>query len=141
KEVFVARASLKPPPPDIEAEVEQLFQKRIKETPVPPNEQPMMRQQLREAVKARDQIVPPGYQRKWTIAAGVKSGFFRDQRLFLRVKFYAAHTNSAGGYYGVWQMGWPETRRVFYKEMNVAADTFCEFVIPPNPFEFVGWLL
>src|SRR5580765_7816727 len=39
KEVFVARASLKPPLPDIEAEVEQIFQRRIKEAPVPVEEQ------------------------------------------------------------------------------------------------------
>src|SRR5438105_8867218 len=55
KEIFVARASLKPPMPDIEAQVEQIFQQRIKETPVPPNEQATVRKDLREKVKARDQ--------------------------------------------------------------------------------------
>jgi hypothetical protein len=141
KEVFVARASLKPPVPDIENEVEQVFQKRIKETPVPANEQPLMRQQLREAVKARDQIVPPGYQRTWTIDGGLQAALLRDQPLFLRVKFYAAKTNSAGSYYGIWQIGSPEKKRVFYKEMNVAADSFAEFEVAPNLFEDDGKLL
>ena len=72
-EVFVARASLRPPKPDIEGEVEQIFQQRIKEMPVPANEQPAMRQQLRERVKARDQIVPPGFQRIWRIDWSTRS--------------------------------------------------------------------
>ena len=134
-EIFVARASLKAPLPDIEGEVEQIFQARTKETPVAPSEQPEVRRQLRERVKARDQIVPPGYQRKWIIDLGLKKALLRDQPLFLRVKFYAAQTNQAGSYYGIWQVGSPETGKVFYKEMNVAAGSFSEFEIPPNLFE------
>src|SRR5258708_6982409 len=102
KEVFVARASLKPPLPDIEAEVEQIFQRRIKEAPVPAEQQGLVRKDLREKVKARDQIVPPGFQRKWIVDPGIKKASLRDQPLFLRVKFYAAQTNSAGSYYGRW---------------------------------------
>src|SRR5205085_7091678 len=78
KEIFVARASLKPPMPDIEAQVEQIFQQRIKETPVPPNEQATVRKDLREKVKARDQLVPPGYQRIWNLDVGLKKALLRD---------------------------------------------------------------
>src|SRR6185369_15685461 len=60
-EIFVARASLKAPMPDIEGTVEKIFQERMKETPVPPAEHSQLRQQLREKVKAMFQIVPPGY--------------------------------------------------------------------------------
>ncbi len=137
-EIFVARASLKAPLPDIEAEVEQIFQKRLKEIQVPAKEQPLMRQQLRAQVKARDQLVPPGYQRTWTIDPGFKSALLRDQPLFLRVKFYAAQTNNAGSYYGIWQVG--PVNKPFFKEMNVAANSFSEFEIAPNLFDEKGKL-
>ena len=144
-EVFVARASLKAPVPDIENEVEQLFQKRLqdaksRETPVPLVEQPGMRRLLREQVKAGHQIVPPGYQREWTIAPALNAILLRDQPLFLRVKFYVAQTNAAGSYFGTWQIGSPETRQVFYKDMNVAANSFAEFEVPPNLFDSDGKL-
>ncbi len=139
-EIFVARAALKPPMPDIEAEVEQIFQRRIKETPISPQEQPLLRKELREKVKARDQIVPPGYQRIWNIDLGLKKTLLRDQPLFLRVKFYAAQTNAAGSYYGIWQIGPPEPDKAFLKEMNVAASSFSEFEVPPNLFDENGRL-
>jgi len=139
-EIFVARAALKPPMPDVEGEVEQIFQRRMKEAPVPPVEQPLLRKELREKVKARDQIVPPGYQRTWNIDLGLKKALLRDQPLFLRIKFYAAQTNAAGSYYGVWQIGLPEPGKTFFKEMNVAANSFSEFEVPPNLFEENGRL-
>src|SRR5437773_7031864 len=55
-EIFVARASLKPPSPDIDGTVERIFRERIKEVQVPVSEQPLMRNQLREQVKAMYQI-------------------------------------------------------------------------------------
>jgi hypothetical protein len=64
----------------------------------------------------------------------------RDQPLFLRVKFYVVQTNAAGSYYGVWRIGSPETGKVFFKEMNVAADSFSEFEVAPNLFEADGRL-
>jgi len=128
-EIFVARASLKPPMPDIDSTVEQIFQQRIKETPVPPQEQAGIRQQLRTAVTNMYQIVPPGYPRDWRIHFGLKQAFLRDQPLFLRVKFYAAQTNAAGSYFGTWQIGTPGTDKVVFQNLNVAANSFSEFPI------------
>src|SRR5881628_535595 len=62
-EIFVARASLKAPMPDIDAKVDQVFQEQIHKTPVPVTEQKELRKQLREQVKAMYQLVPPGYPR------------------------------------------------------------------------------
>jgi hypothetical protein len=129
EEIFVARAVLKPRAPDVEGTVEKVLQSRLKETPVPPNELPTLREQLRERVKAMYQVVPPGYPRDWTINLGLKQTFWRDQPLFLRVKFYAAQTNAIGSYLGTWQIGSPETGRVIFREMNVAADSFSEFAV------------
>jgi len=113
----------------------------MKEAPVPPEQQGLVRRDLREKVKARDQIVPPGFQRRWILDPGARKVLLRDQPLFLRVKFYAAQTNAAGSYFGTWQIGSPEKRRVFYKDMNVAANSFSEFEVPPNLFDDDGRLI
>ena len=131
-EIFVARASLKPPSPDIDGTVERISRERIKEVQVPVSEQPLMRNQLREQVKAMYQIVPPGYPRDWVIDLGFKQALLRDQPLFLRVKFYAAQTNLAGSYFGTWQIGSPQTRNVVFKDMNVAANSFSELEFSSN---------
>src|SRR3954451_15544429 len=81
-EIFVARASLKAPVPDIDSKVEQILQEEIQKTPVPANEQPALRRDLRERVKAMYQIVPPGYPRDWAIDLGLRQALLRDQPLF-----------------------------------------------------------
>jgi len=139
-EIFVARASLKAPVPDIEGKVDQILQEQIQKTPVPASEQPALRRDLRERVKAMYQIVPPGYPRDWAIDLGLRRALLGDQPLFLRVKFYAAKTNTVGSYFGTWQIGSPETGRVAFQNMNVAADSFSEFAVDPKLCDDKGQL-
>src|SRR6185503_13887222 len=42
KEILVARGSLKPPMPNIEADVQQIFEQRVQSAAVPPAEQPAL---------------------------------------------------------------------------------------------------
>src|SRR3954447_25905232 len=64
-EIFVARAVIREPLPDLETLVDRVFKERMQKTPVPPAEQDALRNNIREQAKARFQLVPPGYMRKW----------------------------------------------------------------------------
>jgi hypothetical protein len=136
-EIFVARGSLKESRPNIEEQVEAGFQKALKEISIRPEEHDRLRAQLRERVLAFEQVVPPGYPRRWTIALGLRKNFLRDQPLFLRIKFYAAQTNVTGTYLGLWQVG-PPGAQVPLPAMSLAPDTFHELRIPPNSFDESG---
>ncbi len=139
-EIFVARASLKEPPPDLERAVERVFQDRISKTPVPVAEHDAVRNQIREQLKAGIQVVPPNHIRRWIFDLGLKKNFLRDQPLFLRAKFYAAQTNATGTYLGLWQVGVPEKTRLWRDVKSQASDTFYEFAVDPNLFDEEGKL-
>jgi hypothetical protein len=140
QEIFVARGTLKEPLPDIEAAVERLFRERLRETPVPEAEHRLLRNQLREMIKAGVQLVPPGFSRRWEIDLGARKNLLRGQPLFLRVKFNAARTNLTGTYLGLWQVGVPDKTPFWREPKSMAADTFHEFAVPPNLFEENGKL-
>lgn len=130
QEVFVARASLKEPLPDLAAATERILQERLKQTPVPPAQQPLVRREIREQLKAGTQVVPPGYLRRWTFDLGLQRAFLRNQPLFLRFKFHVAQTNASGTYVGLWQVGPPDSQQAGSVPMSLAADTFHEITIP-----------
>ena len=139
-EIFVARASIKEPAPDMEGAVERFFQQAIEKTPVPPSEEKLVRDRIREQVKAGFQVVTPGYQRRWKIDLGYRKRFLRDQPLFLRVKFFAARTNLTGTYVGLWQVGPTNSAQASSQPMSLAANAFHEIQIPPNLFDETGRL-
>ena len=139
-EIFVARGALRQPMPDLEADLERIFQQRIKETPVPVEQQSWVREQLRAQLIAGTQIVPPGYGRRWHIDLGWRAARLREEPLFLRIKFHTASTNMTATYVGRWQIGVPGKTPVWGGEMSQAADTFYEFPIPPGLFDETGRL-
>jgi len=140
-EIFVARASIKERPPDIERFIEQEFQDRLKRTPVPAEEQPQVRNAIREQVMARLQVVPPGFQRVWSLDLGVHKNFLRDEPLYARTKLFAARTNISGTYQGTWYLGDPRNPASRILPASLAADTFHEFQVPPNIFDEQGRVL
>lgn len=137
-EIFVARAGIKEPAPDTDAYVEKVFQARVKETGVPPEEQPQVRNAIRQQVLARLQVVPPGYQRVWNFDLGVRKNFLRDQPLYIRAKLFAAQTNVSGTYQGTWYLGDPRSPSARTVPASLAADTFHEVEVPPNLFDEQG---
>jgi hypothetical protein len=139
-EVFVARAALKEKAVDLDALVERVFQDRIKQTPVPPVEEPEFRARLLEQTKAYLQVVPPRNVRRWTLELGVRAALLRHEPLFMRFKFHAAHTNAAGTYAGLWKIGPPESRQMESLPMSLAADAIHEIRIPPNLWDDKGLL-
>jgi hypothetical protein len=140
-EIFVARASLKEPAPDIDVDVEQQFQKIPNRDSMSPEQQQETRLQLKERITAFQQVVPPGHRREWTLDLGLRRHLVRDQPLFLRVKFHAAQTNQSGTYLGLWQVGpfdSPKSRSI---PQSLADNTFHEIIIPPNMVEEDGRLI
>jgi hypothetical protein len=143
-EVLVARGSAREP--SLEKEIEEQTNLRLKEalekTPVSAGEVPLLRRQIKEQIKAGVQLVLPGYPHGWQIDLGFAKNFLRDKPLQLRVKFNAAQKSASGTFGALWQVGVPETAKIWRPEtpMSLAPDTFHEFEIPPNLFDEHGVL-
>ena len=143
EQVLVARGSAREKSFDAEmdAEAAQVLQERLKNSPVTTADLPEVQKQIREQVKAQLQVVPPGNYRAWQIDLGFARNHLRDQPLQVRVKFTAAQKSAGGTYLALWQVGVPETARVWRSPpMSLAPDTVHEFQIPPNLFDTNGVL-
>src|SRR5580692_403301 len=144
EQVLVARGAAKEKnfDADIDAEAARILQERLKSSPVTTADLPEVQKQIREQVKAAYQVVQPAYTRAWQIDLGFAKKYLQDQPLQLRVKFNAAQKTASGTYLALWQVGVPETAKLWQTEtpMSLAADTFHEFEIPPNLFDTNGVL-
>ena len=139
EEVLVARGSLKEPTPDREAEVERLFRERMKENLVSPANAELVKNQLRERLKA--EVIRPGFMRRWKIDLGVRKNFLRDEPLFVRLKFYAASTNDLGTFRTIVEAGPPEAALRDQHVVSLAANSFHEIKIAPNQWDAAGMLV
>ncbi len=143
-EVLVARASAKPASAEkeIEAETELQLKAALEKAKVTAADLPLLRQQIKEGLKAELQVVPSGYLRTWEINLGVARNFIKDQPLFLRIKFNAAEKSPSGTFAAMWQVGVPRKTLFWqtYEPMSLAPDTSHEFEIPPNLFDENGVL-
>jgi hypothetical protein len=143
-EVLVARGSAKPP--TLEKEIETLTEQQLKaaleKSKVSAADLPLLRQQIKEGLKAEAQIVPPGYGRPWLIDLGFAKNYLKGQPLFLRIKFNAADKSPSGTFLGWWQVGVPRKTQFWqtYEPMSLAPDTFHEFEIPADLFDENGIL-
>ena len=139
-EIFVARASIKEPIPDVEKAVQNIFARRLKESAVPPEDYRDLKKIIREQLKAPAQNVGTGQRRRWSFDLGVRRYALQDQPLCVRFKFHVAQTNQIGLYEGVWQIGPPEKQQATSYPKTFAAETFHEIKIPPNLWDDQGTL-
>ncbi|MCX7722012.1 MAG: hypothetical protein N2379_02995 [Verrucomicrobiae bacterium] len=140
-EVLVARGSVKPPTYDaeIEAATEELLRERLGRAPLSAFDIEEVRKQIREQVKAEYQLVPPGTYRVWEVNLGPAKNFVRNKPMHLRIKFNTAQYSPSGTFTGMWQVGVPDTPRLWRSEpMSLAPETFHEFQIPANLFDEDG---
>ena len=147
EQVLVARGSAKEPnnQAQIEADTDEVFRERLKQNPEFANlsaaEKREVRQQLREQVKAAQQIVLPDYARTWRIDLGFAKNYLQGKPLQLRVKFNAVQNSASGTFTALWQIGDPQkTAYTRLEPMSLAPDTFHEFPIPPDLFDKDGVL-
>ena len=144
-EVLVARASVKEILPDFREAVEAELQRRLQTArtgvSINPTNISEIRKQIEGQIKAGIQSVRADGYRPWRIDLSHAKDSLRDQPLFLRVKFFTAQNNPSGTFIGLWQVGNPETKRVWRSEpMSLAPETFHEFPIPPNLLDENGIL-
>ncbi len=125
-EIFVARAALKEPMPDIEAAVNAAFARVPNRDSLTPEQQEQTRVQLRQRIMAVNQEVPPNNYRVWTLDLGLQKHLLGDKPLYLRVKFHVAATNQSGTYLGLWTVGPYESPMAFSQPQSLSADTFHE---------------
>ena len=103
---------------------------------------PEVQRQIREQVKAGYQVVQPGYSRMWRIDLGFARNYLQGKPLQLRVKFNAAQKSASGTFLALWQVGVPETAKLWRTEtpMSLAPDAVHEFQVPANLFDDRGVL-
>jgi len=140
EEIFVARASLKLPIPDLKTEVEREFQDALKQSTLSAADQSELHKQIEERVKAEQQVVPSRVARRWIIDAGLVKNFMRDQPLRLRVKFHPAQPVEGATYEALWQIGPPESSQLVRLAQRLPGDSFQEFEIPANLLDAEGKL-
>jgi hypothetical protein len=142
-EVLVARGSVRERSfaSEIEAETDHLLAERLEKTPEAKADLQEVRRQIREQVKAKYQVVPPGAGMPWEIDLSRVKGLVRDRPLQLRVKFNAAEKSPSGTFGALWYIGVPQKTQLWRSEaMSLAPDTFHEFEIPANLFDEDGLL-
>ncbi len=139
-EIFVARGSFKEPITDRSADVEKIYQERLKQNPLSDLDRQLVRRQIEEQVKAVDQVVPPNSIRHWELDLGWRKNTLRGQPLFVRLKFAAAQTNEAGTYFGRLHVGPPDATG-YFEDMTLAANTFHEIQVQTNAFDANGKLV
>jgi len=138
-QVLVARGSAKVeyPMKEINEETDRVLQDRLKKSPVDKVDVAEVRRQIREAVKADFQLVPPSYRKTWNINLGVSQSYLKGKPLQLRVKFNAPQKSASGTFLGMWEIG--VAPKVWQNErpMSLAPDAYHEFTIPADAAELV----
>jgi ABC-type transport system involved in multi-copper enzyme maturation permease subunit len=134
EEIFVARASAKEAVPDLEPDVERIFQERIREASVAAMDRQFVRTQIREQLKAANQYVPSGQGRRWNINLGADAATrLKDQPLHLRVKFYTPEYVSEGTTFTFgWEVGPVEGHQRQRFQNSFAPESFTTFAIEAN---------
>ncbi len=143
KEVLVARGSARPPDfrDEIAAETDRRMRERLAQQPHLKVDLAEVRRQIEEQVKAEYQVVPPGYVKFWQVDLGLQRLFVQGRPMHLRIKFNAAVSSESQTFTGLWQVGVPETPRIWRSDpMSLAPDTFHEFEIPPDLMDEKGIL-
>ncbi|MFM7556837.1 MAG: hypothetical protein ACKPAH_16260 [Verrucomicrobiota bacterium] len=132
-EVLVARDGAREPSVDLTKDIQALLAERLKDPAAAVIDPALVRKQVEEMVKARQQVVPPGMLRRWQVPLGPDARQrLAGRPLFVRVKFFTTQYNSEGTLYpAYWEIGPPEGRRMRL-ENSLPAESFVEFGLDPR---------
>ncbi len=139
--ILTARASLKEPPPDIDAEVEKVIRDRLPELQSRGVNLEAFRMQAREGIKSRQQVVPPNHFRRYRFDFRDKREALLGKSVFARVKFYTPEFGAKRPYELEFNAG-PDTsaaRVAAYR--SLAAEASHEIELPSPPLDPEGYLI
>ena len=132
KEIFVARQSAKEELPDFDAMANDVLRERLKKNPMPEGlSVPALRNIIKEQLKSRNSVVPPGYRNQWDIPVGNPSKV-KDLPLTIRTKVDPPVPGIETWFQTHWEFGDPNTNTVFQTNMLVPGEAAIEFNIPAN---------
>ena len=137
EQIFVARASARMNPPDLDPAIRDRIAELARQSPSI-GEMPArrVREMVREEVQARYETVPPGNARRWTIPV-VSPERIRGKPLHLRVKFRTNSPYDTATYPGLWRIGPPETQRHDMRN-SLSPGSPIQFEIPPDLVDAEG---
>ncbi len=132
REVLVARGSAREPVVDLEADVEKVFARRQQEENLADLDPAMVRREIRDQLRARQETVAPNYRRMWDVDLAAHRTRLTGQPLHLRVKFHTASLKNDTSYQTVWVLGNVESGRFARIPKQLTSMVFHEFAIPPD---------
>ncbi len=137
-EILVARGVVREPVTDRTAAIERELQTRMKSEGSQKLDPVALRKAIAEAIRHREELVPPNRMRTWKIPLGSLAETVRDKPLHLRVKFQSADPNADQGEYKLhWVIGNKE-RGFWQSHRSMATGVYQEIEIPPNYFDSKG---
>ena len=141
-EVLTARVGARERAPNLDAEVENQLQARLAKNPLPADANlAEVRKQMRDQIKSLNEVIRPGYLRRWNIDLGLAGTLAKGKPLFLRVKFMSSqYSTKPLAYLTVWEVGPAEApnRVRFAKPLTTA--TFHEIPLHPGLIDAKGVL-
>jgi ABC-type transport system involved in multi-copper enzyme maturation permease subunit len=139
-EIFVARASIKEPVPDLAPKVEEILKAQIEKKHPSEAEIPELRQQITEQLKAAYSDVQPGVQRMWVLDMHKLPERTRNSPFRVRVKFHTTSVNSEATYDTYWRFGAPNSANAVTNLEVLPAESFQEFPVPAGLLDDRGRL-
>jgi hypothetical protein len=139
-EIFVARAAVREPMPEINSVAERILQDRLKNNQVEIGDLELLRSQIRGQVKAAHESIPPEMGKIWEVDMSRVKDHLKDQPLYVRVKFNTPLSAETKPLRTVWRVGDETAREAVQREMSFSPDAFHEFQIPPNMIDARGML-
>jgi hypothetical protein len=139
-EVFVARKVAKEAVRDYEADARKIVREKLQKSPPPEGLSVAQIQTIiREQLKAREQLVPPGRRRQWEIYVGDPAKL-RNVPMTIRTRFDPPTPDLNERFMTYWEFGDLNTRNQYKTNFVMPAEAFVEFPIPANLVNEQGYL-
>lgn len=121
--ILTARASIREPVPDYDARVDEVIRQRLAELQSKDINLQEFRTQAREAIKSKDQLVPPDHFRRYRLNLQKHADRLQNQPVFIRIKFHTPELGAKRPYELEFTVGPAESaeRRVAFRPLAAEA--------------------
>lgn len=139
--VLTARASVREPDPDLDAKVEDMLATRRAELEAKGVDLRTFRAQAREMIKAREQVVPPSYFRRFELDFRGAQEVLKKNPIFVRVKFHTPELSAKRPYDIEVVAGPPESPQRVGAYRSLAAEASHEIELGNAVLDARGFLI